>query len=333
VGGTLVGSDATAPYTATWDATGTPEGTITITATAFDTSGLSGVDAHDVTVDTTPPDTTIDSGPSGTVTTSSATFTFSSSEPASTFACSLDGASATACTSPKAYAGLTNGDHTFSVAATDAAGNVDVTPATAAWTVDAGVTTVFADGFESGDFTGGGWAVTVGADGTAAVQSAAVASGAYAARFSATTATSSRAFARRDLGGSYPDVTVAADILVQQEGLSGANVPIFRLFDASGVRLLSLYRQNADSNRVYAAIGSTRWLTSGLLPVGTWARMELHVVAAGTGTSTIEVRMDGVLVLQVTNASLAAGTRSIQLGNDTAKQAFALVADNILVTR
>jgi hypothetical protein len=86
--------------------------------------------------DTTPPDTTIDSGPSGTVTSDSATFAFSATETGSTFACSLDGATATACTSPKTYTGLAEGSHTFTVRATDPAGNPDPSPASRTWTVD-----------------------------------------------------------------------------------------------------------------------------------------------------------------------------------------------------
>jgi hypothetical protein len=90
--------------------------------------------------DTTPPATTIDSGPTGTVSTSSATFAFSSSEANSTFECSVDGAAFEVCTSPREYANLSEGSHTFSVRATDVAGNVDATPASRTWTVDATVT-------------------------------------------------------------------------------------------------------------------------------------------------------------------------------------------------
>jgi len=86
--------------------------------------------------DTTPPETTIDSGPSGTVTDSSVSFAFSSSEAGSTFECSLDGAAYSACTSPKGYTNLSNGSHTFEVRATDAAGNVDATPASRTFSVD-----------------------------------------------------------------------------------------------------------------------------------------------------------------------------------------------------
>jgi hypothetical protein len=85
--------------------------------------------------DTTAPDTAIDIGPSGTASSASATFGFSSSEAGSTFECSLDAGAFASCSSPKSYAGLSDGSHTFSVRATDGAGNVDATPATRTWTV------------------------------------------------------------------------------------------------------------------------------------------------------------------------------------------------------
>src|SRR5215210_6316107 len=86
-------------------------------------------------VDTTPPETTIDSGPSGTFTNPSASFTFSSNEAGSTFECKLDAGTFGSCSSPKSYSGLSDGSHTFSVRATDGAGNLDATPATRTWTV------------------------------------------------------------------------------------------------------------------------------------------------------------------------------------------------------
>jgi DNA-binding phage protein len=87
-------------------------------------------------LDITPPETTIDSGPSGTVGTTSASFVFSSNEAGSTFECKLDAGAFGSCSSPKSYAGLSEGSHTFSVRATDGAGNVDATPATRTWTVN-----------------------------------------------------------------------------------------------------------------------------------------------------------------------------------------------------
>ena len=94
------------------------------------------------TVDTTPPDTTITEQPTDPSTTPSATFSFTSTEAGSSFQCQIDGASYTACSSPQAYSGLANGTHSFAVTAVDAAGNVDATPATYSWTVNATVVPV-----------------------------------------------------------------------------------------------------------------------------------------------------------------------------------------------
>ncbi len=93
------------------------------------------------TVDTAAPQTTIDTGPTGPTGSNAPSFAFSSSETPSTFECKLDGPGATtgtyaSCTSPRAYSALADGTYTFSVRATDAAANVDATPATRSFTVD-----------------------------------------------------------------------------------------------------------------------------------------------------------------------------------------------------
>jgi hypothetical protein len=59
---------------------------------------------------------------------------FSASEAGATFQCRLDGGAWAACTSPKTYTGLALAQHTVDVRATDAAGNVETSPATATWT-------------------------------------------------------------------------------------------------------------------------------------------------------------------------------------------------------
>ncbi|WP_228559412.1 MULTISPECIES: Ig-like domain-containing protein [Myxococcus] len=131
-----------APFTACTDPqmfTGLSEGDQTLAVRAVDAAG--NVDptpaTYAWTVDTTAPDTTIVSGPSGTTTSSSATFDFSSNESPVTYQCSLDGAPFVACTDPQTFTGLADGAHTLAVRAVDAAGNVDPTPATRTWTVDA----------------------------------------------------------------------------------------------------------------------------------------------------------------------------------------------------
>ncbi len=88
--------------------------------------------------DTTPPNTTITSGPGGTISNSSPSFGFSSSEAGSTFQCRLDSSTWSACSSPRSYSNVLDGQHTFRVRATDAAGNTDTTPATRSFAVELG---------------------------------------------------------------------------------------------------------------------------------------------------------------------------------------------------
>ncbi len=107
------------------------------------TDGAGNVDASpakrtwtvEAAADTTPPNTSISSSPPSTTTSPGASFGFSSSESGSTFQCSLDSAPSGSCSSPKSYSSLSLGPHTFSVAATDVAGNTDASPATRVWTV------------------------------------------------------------------------------------------------------------------------------------------------------------------------------------------------------
>ena len=119
--------------------TGLSDGSHTLKVRATDTLGHVEVTPAEYTwtVDRTAPDTTIDSGPSGLTGSDSATFVASSSEPGSTFECSLDGGAYAACSAPLTFTGLADGAHTIDIRSIDAAGNVDPTPATRAWTVDA----------------------------------------------------------------------------------------------------------------------------------------------------------------------------------------------------
>lgn len=90
------------------------------------------------TVDKTAPFPNINSGPSANSSSnnSSATFGFSSTDTSATFQCRLDSGTFTSCTSSnsQSYSGLSDGSHTFSVRATDNAGNSSTNSRT--WFID-----------------------------------------------------------------------------------------------------------------------------------------------------------------------------------------------------
>ena len=129
-----LGTDATLPYQASWPLDA--DGNRALRAVATDAASNTSEIVVDVTIDRTVPATTIDSAPSDPSASTSASLAFSASEPGTGFECRLDGGAWSACSSPQGYTGLAEGDHTFDVRATDAAGNVDSTPAAFAWTVD-----------------------------------------------------------------------------------------------------------------------------------------------------------------------------------------------------
>jgi len=120
------------------------EGAHTLQVRAVD--GAGNVDptpaSYTWTLDTTAPTTTIMSGPSGLVNSTSAAFVFTSNEGAATFECSVDGAAFAACAATFTLTGLAQGGHTLQVRAVDAAGNRDLSPASASWSVDSIAPTV-----------------------------------------------------------------------------------------------------------------------------------------------------------------------------------------------
>jgi uncharacterized delta-60 repeat protein len=119
------------------------KGTYYYTAFARDTNGNWSTVAR-ATVESTPPPPPDNTTPetalnawTNSPSPPNVTFGFESSEPNSTFECRLDDGPFEGCTSYKLYNGLSHGEHTFYVRAIDPAGNVDPTPASRAWMVDA----------------------------------------------------------------------------------------------------------------------------------------------------------------------------------------------------
>jgi hypothetical protein len=89
------------------------------------------------TIDTVAPDTTIATKPSDPSSSAMGTFTFTSNESPVTFECKVDTGAWASCPASFTTTVLADGSHTLSVRATDAAGNVDDSPATYTWMIGA----------------------------------------------------------------------------------------------------------------------------------------------------------------------------------------------------
>jgi hypothetical protein len=190
-----------------------------------------------------------------------------------------------------------------------------------------GATEAFADGFESGDF--GAWtSVTKAGDGAATVQTALVKAGADAARLSATTS-GAYAYARHRTAAPLTAITATGWFNQRAEGPSGANVPLLRLYDEQGTRIVSLYRQNQVGGAIYANYNGGYFKTTGTLALNTWAQFSLTVRIGATG-GVVEIRQNGTLTHRTTTANLGTQPiRILQIGNNTAGQPFDVVVDEI----
>ncbi|WP_159439859.1 Ig-like domain-containing protein [Pontibacter lucknowensis] len=139
-GGSAVGTaqaDASGKWTIT--SSSLADGAHSMTAITVDGTGSQSPASAALTVviDTTAPNTTITASPAAATNATSATFTFTSDETVSTFQASVDGSPFTIAASPLTLTGLSEGTHTVQIQAMDAAGNLDPTPASYTWTVDA----------------------------------------------------------------------------------------------------------------------------------------------------------------------------------------------------
>ena len=100
------------------------EGTHDFEVRGVDGAGTGRSAQRTFVVDTTAPDATIDNPDSDrTVRGDSLALSFSSGEPQASFTCSLDGADAEPCRSPRRYGGLSLGEHHVRLSASDPAGN------------------------------------------------------------------------------------------------------------------------------------------------------------------------------------------------------------------
>src|SRR6478672_1774396 len=112
----------------------TPDGSHTYTVRATDNAGNTGQASYSWTIDTVAPTVTLGNKPPNPSNDATPTFSFSAGE-TSTFQCELDAGAFAPCTSPTTLGSTADGSHTYTVKATDGAGNTG--PATSyVWTID-----------------------------------------------------------------------------------------------------------------------------------------------------------------------------------------------------
>ena len=139
----VTGGPATGTASCQVELAASPDGTTYTVGTRVGGNYVRDTAADDVAVvvtqgepaDTTPPQTTITAAPvdGGFILKRKAAFSYASSEAGSTFECTFDG-DPVACSGTKLVRrGLRTGVHVFTVAARDAAGNLDASPATTAF--------------------------------------------------------------------------------------------------------------------------------------------------------------------------------------------------------
>lgn len=141
-GETWLAATGTTSWSYAFSGTGFPsDGVYTVRWRATDAVGNTTTGGVDLTIDTAPPPAPViiqaPSNPGG----ASAVFDFVDPETGTGFECRLDAGAWATCTAPRSYSGLAAGSHTFSVRATDAAGNVSTTTSYT-WTVDLNLPTV-----------------------------------------------------------------------------------------------------------------------------------------------------------------------------------------------
>lgn len=282
--------------------------------------------------DTEAPVTTIESGPPASTPGHTAEFVFSANEPA-TYECALDDAAFSSCSSPATYSGLSAGSHGFEVRATDLAGNVDATPAGHAWTIDPDVEPMplFVDDFGSGGFTSGGWLVSTGADGAAAVEAGAVRADDPGARLTSSSAAGSTASIRRDLDSPAASLAVGFDARLAVQGKKGQTYGLAKIYDDRGNRVLTLSR---DSSTGALSVADRDAAGPPFASLGTdhVVRVSIRVTQNGTAADSVEVTIAGSVAFSSDTMDLGGlDFGRLRLGDDSLRRVMDLRVDNVEV--
>ncbi len=192
---------------------------------------------------------------------------------------------------------------------------------------------LFADDFERDGLKA--WTtVEVGPGSSASVDSSSGRHGQSAAHLAAGNDPAAHAIARKTLDSPQQALSIEMDVKINSEGPTEGNVPLVRLFDADGKRLLSIYRQNEADGRLWVSQPAGRAPTQARLNLDTWGHLAVEVrVPATGGQRKISIRLDGQLVAEVPDTNGGKAIASIQIGNDSDQQPFDIFVDDVRVSR
>jgi hypothetical protein len=199
-------------------------------------------------------------------------------------------------------------------------------------TLGATGTAIVADNFETFDFSRWSPGPSIGGDGVARVQAESAYSGNCAARLTVSSSTGSRANLQQSLSGA-DELWADGQFLVAAEGVSGSNVPFFRVLDALSVRTVDLYRQNGGGAlylRLSNGSGGFSYISMGrTLALDTWYRLTVHASTTGT----IEVLLDDQSIYSSTTQLRSGAFATLMIGSEHFSQQMDLVVDDAVIMR
>jgi fibronectin type 3 domain-containing protein len=210
--------------------------------------------------------------------------------------------------------------YSYTVKARDAAGNVSTASAPASAT-----TWVFADGFETGNFSR--WSSFTGI----VTSTAEKFSGTYGAVASVQKGNVA-AFAAKVLPGTYADLTY--DIRFKLLTGKTTNIDFLRFRTASGANILSLYYSDKKMLAYQNDVRGTSTVSTSALPVGVWQEAKVRVQISGS-TSRVSVWLNGTAVPALTKVDNLGSNPVGQVvaGESTTGRAFDFAVDDVRVTQ
>lgn len=200
---------------------------------------------------------------------------------------------------------------------------------------------IFQDGFESGNFTAGGWsAVTVSGTGTATVTTERPRSGTYSAHL-VKPRTDNALYLRKTFTATNSVIGEAWYNWRTDSGSTTTNGTGPRIFSA-GNRIVDVFRQDGTNKQIWLRYHATdltganaQYVNTGQTSeLNTWVKLSLRVDYASGANSRIRVWVNDVLRIDQGGLTLYAGNYdAFQLGSEHTDQYLDLFVDDVLVDR